>query len=531
MSYQSQTVTLILVNLASILERADEALLPAVYREIAQDLDATPIGLGALTFYRALVQAASSPLAAYLAFHHDRTVIIAIGAFCWAVATLAVGISSSYWLVALGRAANGVGLAIVIPAIQSVVADCSAEEKRGIAFGYLHGSGQLGTILGGAFATLMAQRTFLGLPGWRVAFLVVAIVSFVLSFSLCQFAKDPRPPRKLLSDTEDGQQVSTLIELRDGVRRVLNIRTFQVILSQAVVGQIPWNAMAFFTLWLELAGFSHIIAALLVSLLSVGNIFGSLFGGWLGDRLALRFPNIGRILCAQMSAGSAIPLTAILLFGLPYGGKYPISFGVVFVIMGFMTSWNSPACNWPIFSEIVPDRLRTTVYALDMALGKTVAAVGSPLVGILAVKVYGFRQISHQERQMDGNQESISELDNALSLGKGLFVSIAVPFVLCVTLITGLYWTYPSDRERARIENWVENSSKDLELLEGGLEENFEREVSGNGNDSLPVSPNGIIRRRKQEEIFLSEKVAQEKDEGEETKLLEESRRHSSLNL
>jgi MFS family permease len=83
------------------------------------------------------VQAATSPLAAYLAQHHNRTHIIGLGAIWWGVATAAVGLSTSYWQLALARAINGVGLAVVLPAIQSVVADSTAEETRGAAFGWL----------------------------------------------------------------------------------------------------------------------------------------------------------------------------------------------------------------------------------------------------------------------------------------------------------------------------------------------------------------------------------------------------------
>ena len=59
--------TLLLVSLASVMERADEALLPAVYREVGAALHATPAGLGALTLCRSIVQAACYPLAAYAA--------------------------------------------------------------------------------------------------------------------------------------------------------------------------------------------------------------------------------------------------------------------------------------------------------------------------------------------------------------------------------------------------------------------------------------------------------------------------------
>ena len=88
--------TLLLVNLASIMERADEALLPAVYREVGAALHASPAGLGALSLCRSIVQAACYPLAAYAAARHNRAHVIAVGAFLWAAATFLVGVSDTF---------------------------------------------------------------------------------------------------------------------------------------------------------------------------------------------------------------------------------------------------------------------------------------------------------------------------------------------------------------------------------------------------------------------------------------------------
>jgi hypothetical protein len=88
--------TLLLVNLAAIMERADEALLPAVYKEVGAALHATPMGLGALTLYRSFVQAACYPLAAYAAVRYNRAHVIAVGAFLWAAATFLVAVSGTF---------------------------------------------------------------------------------------------------------------------------------------------------------------------------------------------------------------------------------------------------------------------------------------------------------------------------------------------------------------------------------------------------------------------------------------------------
>lgn len=95
------TRTLVLVNLASIMENADEMLLPAVYSEVGAALHTTPTGLGSLTLFRSIIQAACYPLAAYMASRYNRTHIISLGAFLWAGATFLVGISGSFLQVLL----------------------------------------------------------------------------------------------------------------------------------------------------------------------------------------------------------------------------------------------------------------------------------------------------------------------------------------------------------------------------------------------------------------------------------------------
>ena len=51
---------------------------------------------------------------------------------------------------------------------------------------------------------------------------------------------------------------------------------------QGIVGSTPWNAMVFFTLWLQLLGFSDYSASLLMALFAGGCAIGSALGGFLG---------------------------------------------------------------------------------------------------------------------------------------------------------------------------------------------------------------------------------------------------------
>jgi MFS family permease len=93
---RSRRATLLLAFAALAMERADAALLPAVYREIGDALRASPTALGSIALSRSIVQTACYPLAAYLAARHDRLTVIALGAFLWAAATFLVAFSTTF---------------------------------------------------------------------------------------------------------------------------------------------------------------------------------------------------------------------------------------------------------------------------------------------------------------------------------------------------------------------------------------------------------------------------------------------------
>ncbi|KAJ4951989.1 hypothetical protein NE237_028821 [Protea cynaroides] len=158
---------------STFFEQADESLLPGVYKEVGAALHIDPTGLGSLTLFRAIVQSSCYPLAAYLAINHNRAHLIALGSFLWAAATFLVAFSSTFFEVAISRALNGIGLAIVIPTIQSLVADSTDDTNRGTAFGWLQLTGSVGAIIGNLCSVLMASTSFMGIPGWRISFHLV----------------------------------------------------------------------------------------------------------------------------------------------------------------------------------------------------------------------------------------------------------------------------------------------------------------------------------------------------------------------
>ncbi|KAH6758997.1 Major facilitator superfamily protein [Perilla frutescens var. frutescens] len=455
------TLTLVLVNLAGIMERADESLLPGVYKEVGEALHSGPTGLGLLTLFRSMVQAFCYPVAAYLAARHNRAHVIAYGAFLWAAATFLVAFSSTFFQVAISRALNGIGLAIVAPAIQSLVADSTDDTSRGTAFGWLQLTSNLGSIIGGLFSLLIAPVTVMGIPGWRISFHLVGIVSVIVGILVWLFAVDPHFPNGSMDASDQVPSKSFQSDVKDLVQEaksVIRIPSFQIIVAQGVTGSFPWSALSFAPMWLELTGFSHEKTAILMGTFVVANSLGGVFGGMMGDFLSKRLPNSGRIMLSQISSGSGIPLSAILFLVVPNNPSTVFLHGLVLFITGFCISWNAPATNNPIFAEIVPENSRTSVYALDRSFESVLSSFAPPTVGLLAQYVYGYKPIAPE-----GSDGISTDRENAASLAKALFAAIAIPMALCCAIYTFLYRTYPRDRDRARMKAIMES---EIQLIE-----------------------------------------------------------------
>uniref|UniRef100_A0A7N0T8K5 Major facilitator superfamily (MFS) profile domain-containing protein n=1 Tax=Kalanchoe fedtschenkoi TaxID=63787 RepID=A0A7N0T8K5_KALFE len=451
------SLSLIVINLAAVMERADENLLPSVYKEVSEAFNAGPSDLGYLTFIRNFVQGLSSPLAGVLVLNYDRPTVLAIGTLCWALSTAAVGASQQFLQVAFWRAVNGFGLAIVIPALQSFIADSYKDGVRGTGFGMLSLVGTIGGIGGGVVATVMAGQQYWGIPGWRCAFILMATLSSLIGFLVFVFVVDPRNltstsheaaspvERDVLVEKTRVSSASIWAESWIAMKSVMRVRTFQIIVLQGVVGSLPWTAMVFFTMWFELIGFDHNGAAALLSLFAVGCALGSLAGGIIADKISQRYPHSGRIMCAQFSAIMGIPYSYFLLRVIPQSVDSYATFAVTLFLMGLTISWNGTAANGPMFAEVVPEKHRTMIYAFDRAFEGSFSSVAAPLVGILSERIYGY-----DPKSVDPESGSPRE---AMALSKGLFSMMVVPFGLCCLFYTPLYRFFREDREKAREAN------------------------------------------------------------------------------
>lgn len=100
------------------------------------------------------------------------------------------------------------------------------------------------------------------------------------------------------------------------------------------------------------------------------------------------------------------------------------------------------------------------MYALDRSFESILSSFAPPVVGLLAQHVYGYKPIPNGS---SASEEIATDRGNAAALAKALYAAIGIPMALCCFIYTFLYFTYPRDKERARMEALIESEMLQIE--------------------------------------------------------------------
>jgi MFS family permease len=442
-----------LINTANIIDNADGNILAALYGPIKNRYPA--IGterLGAITTARALLQAVSSPLWGWLSDRYSRKLLLGIGCMIWGTFTVILGFLGDFWSMFFVRALTGIGLAVIFPTAQSLIADFFPKSKRGQAFGMLGLTTVLGSIVGMLLATVLGGSELepvkiMGIYGWRFVFWIVGGFSILLAILIWIFGKDPRRGGAEEVQIRYENKVEKRKTTWTDYKKILTNKTFIFIVLQGIAGTIPWNSILFIVFWLEEIGIGGLLAGISFAMVALGAAFGNLFGGFLGDKAAKKYPDKGRIMIAQISVFSGIPLMFLIFFIIPRFilpqlaiNSILILFIFLGIITGFMISWSAPSTNNPIMSELFDPEIRSSAFAVDRLFEGSIAASGTYLVALFANRIF------------DYNDAIRYTTENVLALSNALLITTIIPWVICLAFYSFIYFTYPKDRDIARKE-------------------------------------------------------------------------------
>ncbi|WXG44649.1 MAG: MFS transporter [Promethearchaeati archaeon SRVP18_Atabeyarchaeia-1] len=446
------------MNLANIVDNSDGQLFPTVYQNVQNEFAArgqplTFTQLASVTAIRSVLQSVSTPIWGWWSDRHSRRKVLAFGCWFWGIFTLLTALSSQYIDMLIFRAITGIGLAVIIPTTNSLISDYYPPEKRGAAYGLLGLTGVIGTIAGTIFMVAMPldpSVLVFGFTGWRFGLVVWSTVSVIIGLLVWLLVKDPLRGgvEPELAKALTWQKAEKYKVKRSDYGRILRNSTFLCILAQGVAGTIPWNGIMFMVQWFENIGFDPLTAGIMFVVIAVGAALGNFLGGWIGDRAARWRPKSGRIIAAQISVFSGIPMMFVIFLLIPMSVD---SFGL-YMIFGFLTglliSWCGPI-NSSIFSDIFEPEIRASVFSVDRVFEGSVGALGTFFVGVITdITLFG---------------SGMGHFEIAQALGSAMFLMAVIPWAFCLLFYTLVYRTYPKDFATCREK--LECRGKELEKI------------------------------------------------------------------
>ncbi|CRG98807.1 pantothenate transporter, putative [Plasmodium relictum] len=478
--------SLAVVNIAAGLDGCDDQLLPASFRALEADLDLHPSLLGYITLVQTLMLSLFSPIWGFLSDKYSRKWMLVFGTALWGIATIFLANINDFPHILFFRAINGLALGSIGPISQSILADAAKNESLGLSFGLVQLSSSTGRLIGGVVTTTVALKYFGGIRGWRLCFIIVGILSILLSITVALFVDDaPRQVRKkkkieyINDDIDAGTGGIRIINkdshsyllyknILDILKDSLSKKSIIIILLEGFTGTIPWLALSFNTMFFQYCGLSDLQAAVITGFLLVGAALGGVIGGLFGDIMHNISNDHGRPFLGQLAMFGRVPLVILTYLIIPKRQESFELFALSCFCLG-LSSIAGVAVNRPIVSDIIRPDYRGTVFSLTIAIeGVGSSLIGAPLFGYLAENTFNYQNnnllISDMPEQLRKN--------NADALSKTLLYLTLIPWILSFVFYSLLHFTYGKEYRKMNeiIENEYKYDDEDEETVAEKLE-------------------------------------------------------------
>ncbi len=276
-------------------EFASMGLLPNVARDVHVTV---PVAGHMISAYALGVVIGAPLLAAVFARVGRRTMLMGLMAF-FALANLLCAAASSYGFIIVARFLAGLPHGAYFGLASLVAASLVPRDKRAGAVARMMLGLSCANVVGVPFATWVGQ-----MAGWRAAFVVVAVIGITTAI-LCRLTLNPTPapanasPLTELGALKRGQVWLTLGIAAIGFGGVFAVYSYITPMLTNVTGMAE----------------GHV--PIILSVIGIGMVAGSLFGGWLADRGVMRAIWITLVL--NVVALGLVPFTA------PYGTAITIN--------------------------------------------------------------------------------------------------------------------------------------------------------------------------------------------------------------
>jgi MFS family permease len=292
----------------SFFNYADRQAVFSVFPLLEREMHLTPVQLGLLGSGFAWVYGLAAPFAGALVDRASRRNVILGGLHAWSLICAATVLSTNFTQLFLFRAAEGLGETFYFPASTSLMSDYHDSRTRSRALGTHQTAVYMGTIGGGFFAGLIAER-----HGWRPAFVVFGGLGVLLGFVLARYLVEPPRGAADIAEGIAPAPSSTTMTFGEFVALVLRTPTLLCLLGAfmcanfvavVLLSWMPKFLFDRFHMGLALAGLT---ATVFVQLASMA---GAPVGGWMADAWRRRTPR-GRMAVQAVGMLAGAPFVAI----------------------------------------------------------------------------------------------------------------------------------------------------------------------------------------------------------------------------
>jgi MFS family permease len=349
----------------------DRYILSMLLQPIKQELGASDTMMGFLTgpAFAVLYAAAGLPIAR-LADRASRRTILAIAFAIWSACTAVSGFARSTAELALARIGVGIGEAGGTAPAHSLISDYFPPHARARALSVFQLGVYVGTFFGIYAGGVLAESI-----GWRRTFFVVGLPGLALALILQRTVREPR--RGHLDAAAGG---AAEVPLGATLRELWRLRSFRWLCLGAGLASFAGTGFGAWvpTLFVRVHGMSLAEVGSRYALHSVpAALVGTLFAGWLADRLARRD---ARWLLGVAALGVALSLPFLVGICLWPDAGGAMRFAVPSGLLG--AGW-APAV-YAAGQNLVPPRMRATSAAvIVLSLTLLGQGAGPQVVGLL----------------------------------------------------------------------------------------------------------------------------------------------------
>ena len=369
-------IVVVLLWMVCFFSYADRQAFFSVFPLLQKEMTLTTVQLGLLGSSFAVVYGLSGPFAGFVVDRIRRKTAVLGGLELWSIICMLSALSRNFFQLLIFRASEGFGEAIYYPAALSMISDYHGKHTRSRAMGILQTSVYAGTVGGGYWAGVIAQR-----HGWRSAIFLFGALGCLLGVVLIRLLHEPmRGSADTDSSAGEMKQQAPPLSLR-AIRSLLTINSLLMLMAVFACANfvamvlLAWMPMYLYTRFHLSLGMAAFDAAIYPQIASMA---GSLCGGYLADKFAVRTRS-GRMIvqCVGVIAGAPF----VILCGLS-GSLMLVNLALV--CWGFFKGMYDSNIFASAF-DVIPAESRGTVSGSMNCIGWLLGGGIAPvLIGFLA---------------------------------------------------------------------------------------------------------------------------------------------------